>query len=237
MEALEVQGTEPLVRNAGDAAAERIRLAIVDGRLKPGERLKEADVARAFGVSRTPVREALRLLQLEGLIVATPNRGAAVCSYTAAELRDVYELRALLEGHAARRAAESVTAATLAELDASCSRFRALRERDAPIPELVHENVRFHALILEAAGSPKLAGTTRAVMEMPLVYRTYSWYSPEQRLRAERQHERLVGALEAGDGDRSEAIMKQHIAEGWDVVSGQLGEHLGPDPGARSGKA
>jgi DNA-binding GntR family transcriptional regulator len=230
MTALELDASQALVQNAGDAAADQIRMAILDGRLKPGERLKEAAVAQAFRISRTPVREALRVLQIEGLVVATPNRGAAVCRYTAAELRDVYELRALLEGHAARRAAGCVTPEELRALDDSCTRFRALREREAPIIELVDENSRFHAIVLKAAGSTKLTGTTRAVTDLPLVYRTYNWYSSEQRLRAERQHERLVGALEAGDGDRAEQVMTEHILEGCSVLFEHLdvdGEHAG----------
>src|SRR5579864_4506652 len=100
-----VQDRAPLVRNASAAATELIREAILDGRLEPGARLKEEELARELGISRTPVREALLVLQAEGLIVAEPNRGASVRRHDAEDLHDLYQLRALLEGHAARRAA------------------------------------------------------------------------------------------------------------------------------------
>src|SRR5437899_9647281 len=104
-----LQEGEPLVRNASMAATELIREAIIDGRLEPGRRLKEEELARELGISRTPVREALLMLQAEDLIVATPNRGATVRVHDANDLHDLYELRALLEGYATRRAAERIS--------------------------------------------------------------------------------------------------------------------------------
>src|SRR5207249_3993911 len=89
-------------RNASAAATELIREAIVDGRLVPGERLKEEELAHELGISRTPVREALLVLQAEGLVDAAPNRGAVVRAHDAVDLDDLYQLRALLEGYAAR---------------------------------------------------------------------------------------------------------------------------------------
>src|SRR5438309_11120403 len=103
-----LQEGEPLVRNASMAATELIREAIVDGRLEPGRRLKEEELARELGISRTPVREALLVLQSEGLVAAEPNRGASVRAHDAADLDDLYQLRALLEGYAARRAAPRI---------------------------------------------------------------------------------------------------------------------------------
>src|ERR687884_94343 len=113
----------PLARNASVAATEVIREAIVDGRLAPGARLKEEELARELGISRTPIREALLILQAEGLVDAAPNRGATVRAHTAQDLDDLYQLRALLEGFAARRAAARLTAEQLEELWASCDRF------------------------------------------------------------------------------------------------------------------
>src|SRR5437867_1687707 len=100
-----LQEGDALVRNASVAATELIREAIVDGRLEPGQRLKEEELARELGISRTPIREALLMLQAEGLVDAVPNRGAMVRVHTPEDLDDLYQLRALLEGYAARRAA------------------------------------------------------------------------------------------------------------------------------------
>src|SRR2546428_6573925 len=145
---------EPLVRNASMAATELIRAAIIDGRVEPGRRLKEEELARELGISRTPVREALLMLQAEGLVVATPNRGAMVRVHDAEDLDDLYQLRALLEGHAARRAAIRISDAALDELGASCERFAALVD-GGELSEIVRENALFHNTILEAAGSQR----------------------------------------------------------------------------------
>src|SRR5437870_8767566 len=121
-----LQEGEPLVRNASVAATEVIREAIIDGRLEPGRRLKEEDLARELGISRTPVREALLMLQAEGLVVATPNRGAIVRVHDAEDLDDLYQLRALLEGHATRRATPRISDEEIESLHESCERFDAL---------------------------------------------------------------------------------------------------------------
>src|SRR2546429_295825 len=112
----------PLARNASLAATELIRDAIIDGRLSPGRRLKEEELARELGISRTPIREALLILQSEGLVEATPNRGATVRAHTVDDLDDLYQLRALLEGHAARRAAARIGKRDVAKLGRSCER-------------------------------------------------------------------------------------------------------------------
>lgn len=213
-------------RNVAGAATELIRDAILRGRLQPGERLKEAALAESFDISRTPVREALKVLQMEGLVDFAPNRGATVRSYTVDDLREIYSLRALLEGHAARRAAQWITPEALDDLRRMCDRFSRLRATDAPLHELVAENVAFHEAIMAAAGSPRLADIARRVVEMPLIYRTYTWYSSDQRQDAERKHRELLRALETHDADRAELVMKHHILEGGDVIL----EHLDAVP-------
>jgi DNA-binding GntR family transcriptional regulator len=216
----------PTSRNAAAAATELIRSAIVTGDLMPGERLKEEVLARSLNISRTPIREALRRLQMEGLVDVTRNRGATVRSYTVDDLREIYSLRALLEGHAARRAAQLLTPEGLDRLRAMCARFAALRVAGAPVQDLVAENVAFHEAIVDASGNARLADIVRGVIEMPLVYRTYTWYSPEQRQNAERQHVELLRAFEMRDGDRAELVMKHHILVGGDVIF----EHLRAAP-------
>ncbi len=208
---------EPLVRNASDVATELLRNAILDGRLAPGQRLKEEELARSLGISRTPVREALVMLEAEGLIDAAPNRGAIVRSHSAEELDDLYQLRALLEGHAARRAAGHAKDELVPELWASCKRFDKLIAK-GEVNELVQENLTFHNLILEAAGSHRLESIVRNVTDLPLVYRSYIWYSPEQRKISLHYHQQITRALEARDGERAELVMKEHVFEARDVL-------------------
>ena len=211
-----LQEREALVRNASAAATELIREAIVDGRIAPGQRLKEEELARELGISRTPVREALLMLQAEGLVEAAPNRGATVRAHDAQDLDDLYQLRALLEGHAARRAATRLSDDQLSELRASCERFDALGRGD--VRALVGENLFFHNTILDAAGSARLASMVRKVIELPLVYKSYIWYSPDQQRISAHYHRQLTRALEARDGERAELIMKEHVFEARDLL-------------------
>jgi len=210
-----------LTKSASAAAVELIRSAIVHGRLEPGSRLKEEELARELGISRTPVREALLVLQSEGLIESTPNRGATVRAYDAADLDDLYQLRALLEGFAARLAAVRIDPEAVELLRESCERFISLRAAD-DVEELVQENVRFHDVILSAAGSERLAQMVRGVIWLPLVYRSYVWYSPEQKLISEHYHRQLTAAVAAGEPERAELVMKEHVLEARDFLVARL---------------
>lgn len=211
----------PPARNASAAAAEAIRAAIIDGRLEPGQRLKESELARDLDLSRTPVREALLILHAEGLVELTPNRGARVPTYEAAELEDLYELRATLEGFAAHKAAQRITPAKVRALKQSCIRFEKLRATDDAMG-LVKENLFFHNTILDAAGSDRLTLMVKKVIELPLVYRSFIWYSDEQRLISEHYHKQLVHAFETGDAERAELIMTEHVLEARDFLVQEL---------------
>src|SRR5690242_16250003 len=181
------------VANSSAVAADLIRQAILDGELPAGARLKEDELAERLDVSRTPVREALRRLEAEGLVVHEPKRGAAVRAYSAGELDDMYRLRALLEGYAARRAAERMTPEVLEQLRASCERFKRLtRRRRVAIRDLARENMIFHELVLLAAGDPRLADMTRSSIHLPLVYRAYVWFTDDEKLASVTGHERVV---------------------------------------------
>lgn len=207
----------PLARTAAAAAADLIRQAIVDGRVAPGHRLKEEELAQQLGISRTPVREALLVLQAEGLVEATPNRGATVKAYDVADLEDMYGLRALLEGHAAGLAASRVSEEQLEELRASCARFEALLD-GGDVQALVLENAVFHETILVAASSERLTSMIHQVVAMPLVYRSYVWYSAAQASASYHYHLQLVKALERGDAQRAELVMREHVYEARDVL-------------------
>ena len=221
-----LQSDEALVRNASVAATELIRSAIIEGRLEPGRRLKEEELARELGISRTPVREALLMLQAEDLVVTSPNRGATVRAYDAQDLHDLYELRALLEGHAARRAAERVSPEEVESLRASCERYDALGAEKG-LPAIVRENLFFHNTILDAAGSARLTSMVRKVIELPLVYKSYIWYSPDQKRISAHYHRQIATALESRDSERAELIMKEHVYEARDLLVAHLRASVG----------
>ncbi len=201
---------------AGDLAYTTLRSGILDGRYPAGERLGEIEVAAEIGLSRTPVREALRRLGSEGLVEVLPNRGARVRTWTVDDLEQTYELRAVLEGLGARRAASRITAEQLAELD------RLADEMVGCDPSLGHRppgefddlaalNARFHAVIVTASGSTRLADTLAGLVQLPLVMRTYRRYTPAALARSHAHHRELVDALAAGDGVWAESVMRSHV--------------------------
>jgi DNA-binding GntR family transcriptional regulator len=141
--------------------------------------------------------------------------------HTPDDLEDLYLLRALLEGHAVRRAATRVSEEQVEELRESCERFDAL-EPEEQLRDLVRENLFFHNSILEVAGSARLASMVRRVIELPLVYKSYIWYSPDQKRISSHYHRQIVNALASGDGERAELIMKEHVFEARDLLVARL---------------
>ena len=144
---------------------EELREAILAGKLEPGTRLRAEAVAERLNTSRTPVREALVLLAREGLVEIEPRRGASVRAFDAADLADLYDVRALIEPHAARRAATRVAPAQLARMRELC---RLSEQRGADDEQSVSDqltlNDEFHGIILHAADSPRLEAAMSALV-------------------------------------------------------------------------
>jgi GntR family transcriptional regulator of vanillate catabolism len=199
-----------------------LRELILRGELAPGERLREAEVAARLGMSRTPIRQALPALAQEGLLVKSGSRGYAVRGFTAAESLEALELRALLEGVAARSIAEHGASKELLAALHEC-----LADGDAIFvaaaggpPDEVHYaqmNDRFHSLILEGAGKPLLASLAARCNVVPFTHPLTIVFSNESQKRthdllfyAHRQHHAIVAAIEAGRGDRAEFLFREH---------------------------
>ena len=189
--------------------ADLIRTGILEGRLRPGERIKEDMLAKELEVSRTPVREAIAMLQAEGLLEGHQHRGAQVRSYTPAELEEIYDLRSILEGYAARRAASRITARELARLRLSVEKMEKLEPKD--LEHLVQQNGIFHDTILQAADAERLSSMVASTRALPLIYQSYAWYTPEQLLLSLEYHRRVLSALEQRDAERAELDMRHHL--------------------------
>ncbi len=190
--------------------ARTIRAAILDGRLEPYQALPEVELSKQLGTSRTPIREALLLLEREGLVEGAPNRGSTVKGYEETELEELYTLRALLEGHAARIAAERIDERDLVRLDESCDRFAKLRT-SGDRRQLADENFTFHEVILRAANVEKLTRMVREVTAVPPIYRSYMAYSDDNRKAVERAHRAITKALRQGDAERAAEQMQAHV--------------------------
>lgn len=190
-----------------------IRDRIMSGRLVPGSRLVEVDLAADLDVSRTPVREALRRLAAEGLIEVLPNRGATVRSWTDRELHDIYQSRAELESLAASLATDRMDGAVLAGLEQLCDQMEACGvepDRDGR-DRLTELNTEFHDTIRNAAASPTLTSMIHVVAQLPLVRATFHRYSREDLDRSRGHHREMVAAFRAGDGDWVAAVTKAHV--------------------------
>jgi DNA-binding GntR family transcriptional regulator len=203
------------VANAVERAYEALLEGILSGAHPPGSRLREEELAAAIGLSRTPVREALQRLHAEGLVDEFPNRGAVVADLDA-DLDDMYELRSLLEGYGARRAATRATAEQLYELDDLCTKMedygrRTGRRRLDVISQL---NTRFHRELHAAGRNARLMPLISGLMLLPLVRHTFHHYSEEELQRSLAQHRELVEAIRARDPVWAEAVMHAHVSAG-----------------------
>ncbi len=202
---------------------ERLRRLILDGEYGPDERLIEEQLAERLGVSRTPIRQALTMLKSEGLVELIPNRGAVVCSFGVDEVWDIYDLRAVLEGHAARRAAARVEAGELDRMRELADEMEGLCERefagrDEEIRLLVALNNEFHGIILTASRNQRLERLLRRTVELPLVFKAFFWYGSHERMVSNHYHRQILKALESGDAERAEIVMREHVYEGRDFV-------------------
>jgi DNA-binding GntR family transcriptional regulator len=185
---------------------DELRHAILDGLLGPGERLRAEALAERYGTSRTPVREALVMLEREGLVELQPNRGAVVRPFDAEDLLDLYDVRALIEPRAAARAATRIEPPALARLHELCRLAEV-----ASVADQIAYNEEFHRIIADAARSPRLLAALRAVAGIPRAFRTAFWANDQQRAQSLFCHRELVAALEGGRPELAEAVMRMHI--------------------------
>lgn len=200
------------MNRASDQAYDTIRAMILSGEVRSGDKLSEEALAHRCGVSRTPVREALRRLEAELLIRRSDTLRSFVADWSMGDVEDAFVLRGLLESHAARQAAQRIKPAQLVELKAINARLSGFVKGDEPdVGGFLETNREFHALVLEAAASPRLAAALGRVIEQPVVWRTARLYTREDLLRSHGEHEELIAALERNDGQWAEAVMRAHI--------------------------
>ena len=165
---------------ASDRAYSAIRNMILSGELPAGTQLGEEALAEKCGVSRTPVREALRRLETDMLVARTDTQRSYVPEWSLDDVRDAFDLRAMLEAYAARRAAERMTSDSLDRLRAANAQIaQAIASSPPDVTAFLEGNRVFHAAILEAAGSRRLVAQLGALVEQPVVWRTAHHYGPD----------------------------------------------------------
>ena len=211
----ELQRPEPIARQV----YRKLRQSIVSRRLPAGERLREVDLAKALGVSRTPVREAIARLVSERLVRPMPGGGVEVVD-TRHELAEIYHIRKALEGYAARLAAESITAAELAALE-DLLQESARAGFDGSFERRARLNEEFHSAIARAACVPRLIEMVQEFRDYSTTARVLERSDRESARRGFEGHVEVLRCLRERDPARAEAAMRQHLDEAYRLtVSG-----------------
>jgi DNA-binding GntR family transcriptional regulator len=200
-------------------ARDLLRRQIIEGTLRPRERLIAADLADRLQVSRTPVREALYLLASEGLVVPA-KRGFAVREFTPSEIKEIYEVRAALEGMAARLAAERGTREAIESVLEVQAGTVALARSAREV--LVDKNTRFHRAIFAAAGNERLGFLNGQNSEHFFNHRIADLYTDEEAAASVEGHRRIEAALQKRDGDAAEKAARDHILDALAVTLRKL---------------
>jgi DNA-binding GntR family transcriptional regulator len=191
------------------------------------QRLVEQRIAEEFALSRTPVREALRRLEAEGLVQSEPNRGAIVRDLTTDDLADLYDLRARLEAYAAELAAVRIDPREVEELDAAIADFdEALTAEQLDAIEatrvIADANRRIHATILAAARHDRLGQLLERTVDVPLSFQAFRQFDRAETERSHLFHQLIRDAIVAGDASRASALRLEHVLQGRDVLVAHL---------------
>lgn len=200
-----------------EAVAARLRDMIVEGALAAGARLNERELCERLGISRTPLREAYRVLATEGLISLLPNRGAQVVRMSAEDVRDTFDVMGALEGLSGELACRHVADADIAALRVMHGEMVACHAR-GDLPNYYRINRMIHERINAIAGNPTLTRTYRALNDRLHALRFRSNYIKDKWDRAVADHGEMLEALAARDGERLRRILVDHLAHKRDAV-------------------
>jgi len=193
-----------------DIVFQTLRKAILTGELEPGERLMEIHLGEKLGVSRTPIREAIRKLELEGLVIMVPRKGAQVAEFTEKDIQDVLEVRAALESLAARIACKRMDNTAFLKLELAITEYDlAAKEKD--IETMIQKDVEFHEVILCATQNDKLIQLFNNLREQVHRYRIAYLKNMGESELVHAEHLQLLEALRQRDEDLAEAIATKHI--------------------------
>jgi DNA-binding GntR family transcriptional regulator len=211
--------------SAADSAYHTLRADILSGALAADERLTELGLADRLGLSRTPVREAVKRLLIEGFLTRSPGDGLRVTGLAADEVEQIFRIRLMLESYGARRAAQYATEEEIARL------FRLAEEISARTPPkseddydaITAANTAFHRTIVQAARSQRLGSMLTLAVNMGLVVRTYRMYSEHDMLRQAAHHHDIAEAIAARDPEWAEAAMSNHVIAAASTARGKSG--------------
>ena len=197
----------------GSRVFQRLREDILSGKYKEHDELRENTIGKELGVSRTPVREALRQLELEGLVTIIPNKGAYVTGITTKDVHDIYTVRSMLEGLCARWATEHISQEQLDELEEIMllSEFHMKRESGNNTDQIAILDGRFHAVLYDACDSRILSHVLKDFHKYVQTARKTSIVSEERARKSIREHKQILRSIRDRDADLAEQLANEHI--------------------------
>lgn len=201
-----------------------LRQAIIQGEFQPGERLMEETLAKKLGVSRTPVREAIRMLELEGLVVMIPRKGAEVAKITAKDLSDALEVRMALEALSVRLACERIDEEGKEKLLKACMEFKEAINSKL-VPHIVRCDETFHDIIFEITDNKRLITIAQNLREQVYRYRVEYVKDFSYHDNLIREHDQITRAIITGDADTAEKVMRSHIYNQEQIVIKNISEN------------
>ncbi|QOR34507.1 GntR family transcriptional regulator [Clostridium sp. 'deep sea'] len=210
---LELNSYKPL----REIVFEVIRESILNGRFAPGERLMETQLAEELGVSRTPVREAIRKLELEGLVVMVPRRGAYVASMSVRDISETFEIRAALEGLAAKLAVEKITTDELEAMELTVLRMSKCID-SGDLTELIDIDEEFHDILVRASRNERLTQMISLLREQIKRFRRASLSTLGRQSLILGEHRQILEAIAERDDNRSQRLVEEHIANAEDSL-------------------
>ncbi|MFQ5441725.1 MAG: GntR family transcriptional regulator [Thermodesulfobacteriota bacterium] len=196
---------------------EFIKDAVISGRLKPGERVPEQEIAENFGISRTPIREAFRQLESEGFITVVPRKGAVVSPITDKDVREFYAIKSLLEGYAACMACAKFTQRDIARLETLNTGMAICAEKN-DFKAFFRLDNQFHETFLRACGNEKLSSLVHNLVQQFERFRVTALSLPGRMKESVTQHEEIVNAFKNGDGEVVERLVRANADKGRDVL-------------------
>ena len=201
----------------------KLRENILNGVYDEGEELKEIAIGKELGVSRTPVREAFRQLELEGLIQIVPNKGAYVTGITPKDIHDIYMIRSSLEGMAAKLAVKNITKEQLEEMEENVylASFHASKGHMEQMTEL---DSRFHHILYEACGSKMLENLLQDFHQYVIRIRKKTLSTKERGVASNEEHKAIMEAIKSKDEKKAEKLANTHIINAYENIKKHIGE-------------
>jgi DNA-binding GntR family transcriptional regulator len=197
--------------------ANNLKELIMSGELQEGDKIKEDELCSSMGISKTPLREALRVLSVEGLIKLVPNRGSFVSTPTFEEIREMFDVMSVLEGICARAAVKKMSAKDLATLEKLHDKLEKNFKRRAQ-REYIRINNQFHAFVQELAGNRTLNQIVNGLRQKILLYRYQSLNLPERFEQSIQEHRDLIKAFRKKDSKKVETLMRRHLKKQCDAL-------------------